>query len=74
MLNDIKSIEKMREKMEKQLANLDFLKRCRDNNIIPKFIVIRKKLREQNQRIMSKVTTMITRSKFKRTCRMIEEL
>ena len=47
-LDNLKSFEKLRVKMVRKIANLKFLKNCRDNHIIPKFAVVKHALRNRN--------------------------
>jgi hypothetical protein len=47
ILDETRVLEKLRVKIKRRAADLDFLKRCRDNNVLPKFTCIEHKIKSK---------------------------
>ena len=53
--------------MVKKIANLKFLKNCRDSKIIPKFAIIKHALKDRNRRIFEDTSAAIIRSEIRQS-------
>ena len=66
--NNFRLLEKLRIKIVRRAADLDFLKKCRDNNIIPIFALISHKIRSRwNHKAFERLSRALVRGELRRT-------
>jgi hypothetical protein len=49
ILDEIQVLEKLRVKIQRRVENLEFLKACKDKNILPKFACINHKIKNKSE-------------------------
>jgi hypothetical protein len=66
-LDEIRVLEKLRVKIKRRLADLEFLKKCRDENVLPKFAQIQHRTKNRwNNMAFSRLGLSIVRGKIKK--------
>jgi len=65
ILAKVNTFSKLRSSLAKKLSNLAFLKRCRDNNIIPKFLQLKDHLGTYNfKNILYKISFIFIKERI----------
>ena len=67
VLNDLKHLETTRIKIAQKSTNMEFLKRCRDNEIIPQFATVKHRLNNcRNQSLFKHFSISLIRQEIKK--------
>ena len=67
ILDEVRELEKLRVKIKRRAIDLDFLKQCRDNNVLPKFARIQHKLKNKwNKTTFHALEKSIVRGKVRK--------
>ena len=67
-LKDVRLLETTRVKIAKRTTDLEFLKNCRDNQLVPQFAVIKHRLRNpRNEGLFKSMSLSLVKNEIKRT-------
>jgi hypothetical protein len=74
-LDKIRVLEKLRVKIKRRMADLEFLKKCRDENVLPKFAQIQQRTKNKwNNATFSRLGLSIIRGEIRKNRCILEHL